>query len=491
MRCRTSARSTTVRSPSARSLSGRPRRTPSSWGRPTRWSACWAEAYSAASDCSAGVTSSSHRPTPTPTPAASTSPASRSRRRTVIRRPATRGRTTRWKAPVTSYREWGRIRPTRCWTPRGRCWTRRVRCWTLRARCSIRPGPWWLLRSPGSGRAAATVVGSALHGQRHGRAPLERAALGGLGRGDEGVVDGQGVAAVRHHQARVGQALGRRGERHPRDGRNPEFRVGVEGLVRLALGADRAVDPVVGVIDVDELEPLDLLVSGRWLDDHDAVLLIAGPLLVSVLELHRRLLDVSLVGKERITAGALHRGQSLRVDQDRDSCLQQGVEGDGLAVLVLVIRHESVVAQYDGCELIDMPRDLVRADIPHPRPFLRLRGVLAVGEEVLELLRIAGAGFRRAAEFTGGPIVITLPRRTVVPARRAVVSAGRAAVQPRAVAGLYAAARAGLGEAHVLAEAAVLREEGIGLRYPGGNGPHHGQLFGFAASADHQHADQQ
>jgi hypothetical protein len=75
---------------------------------------------------------------------------------------------------------------------------------------------------------------------------------------------------------------------------------GVEGGITPAGGADRPVDPSVGLLDIDQRDLLQPLRSGLY--GHHRGMLEAVPLLVSVIELDRNLRGVTLEGAQWISA---------------------------------------------------------------------------------------------------------------------------------------------------------------------------------------------
>ncbi|GAA3029556.1 hypothetical protein GCM10010448_09430 [Streptomyces glomeratus] len=223
--------------------------------------------------------------------------------------------------------------------------------------------------------------------------------------------------------------------------------------------ADGPVEPPVRVVHVDERQPGQRLRGGA--DDHHGGTVVPGPFLVPALELDGNPGRVALEGAQWISTRALHRGLSLLVHQYRDSGLEQGVERCGLALLVVVVLYEGVVTQKDGCEPVQIIRDLRLGNTFDPCPDLGLSVVRRVREEFLQSCDVTD---RR------------LPRTPV---------------EPRRIARLQAAGRPAGPHPGVVAESAALVEEGSQRRDSGGDGLHRERLCVSAASAEEQHGGQQ
>lgn len=260
-----------------------------------------------------------------------------------------------------------------------------TRPWATSASWPTDPASSGTTPSPGeraSSRRTATHRNSPGHAQRHVLPEPQLAPGRRIRRRHPGVVRRQPAAGEGDRQPVVGQPPARLPERRPGEVRHRMPLACVEGGVVLAGGADGTGDAPVRFMDVDEGEPLHF--PRRGPHGHHGGLVVALPLVVAVVELDLYPGRVTLEGPQWISARTLHRGKTLLVDENRDSRLEQRVEGGGFSLFVVVVLHESVVAQENRCEAIEISRNPVRGNGERGCPRLCLAVIGGIGEELLE-----------------------------------------------------------------------------------------------------------
>jgi hypothetical protein len=255
--------------------------------------------------------------------------------------------------------------------------------------------------------------------QRHVLPEPQLGARRRVGCRDPGVVGGQRLAGVPGRKPLGGQLTARPSEGRPGEIRHRSTAARVESRVARSRRADRPVDAPVRIADVDQGEPLHF--PRRGPHGHHGGTRESLPLPVAVLELDRNAMRVMSEGPQRISTRTFHGGRPLLIDENGDSGLQQGVEGNSLSLPVVVIPHECVVTQENRSEPVQISRNPVRGNTQRRRPRLRLPVIPGSREERLELPDVTDARPACASVQPGRvPLLQTAahglrPERLVVP----------------------------------------------------------------------------